>query len=89
VALGGPNLAWQPRGAQLRFATHSNEPLGARPVLLVDVLNRLCQVLAVDTKDLWDSMWPAHASDRRDGGTLRLAAMQESAPMRAPACSPG
>jgi hypothetical protein len=35
---------------------HSDEPLAARPVFLVDVLNRLCEVLAVDTKDLWDLM---------------------------------
>jgi len=27
--------------------------LGARPVFLVDVLNKLCEVLRVETDDLW------------------------------------
>ncbi len=33
---------------------HNSGPLAARPVFLVDVLNRLCEVLAVETNDLWD-----------------------------------
>ena len=34
---------------------HTLEPLGARPIFLVAVLNRLCEVLDVDTSELWDS----------------------------------
>jgi hypothetical protein len=33
---------------------HTMEPLRSRPVLLVDVLNRLCGSLAIDTKGLWE-----------------------------------
>jgi hypothetical protein len=46
------------RAVDIRDSDAASAPstLSARPVFLVDVLNRLCEVLNVRTEDLWDEV---------------------------------
>jgi hypothetical protein len=46
------------RAVDIRDSDAAVAPSGlrARPVFLVDVLNRLCKVLNVRTEDLWDEV---------------------------------
>ena len=56
------------RAVDIRDRTAEREPLGARPLMLVDVLNALCQSLQVNGSDLWNVPLPIRNETEFWGG---------------------